>query len=96
MAGAEVVAELVRELEASAEAAAGFEGEMRELGRTAQCAPQLYKPPALVHLCSPPASATYIAPDQGSFISFTVSGHAFGAQPQSEVNRSVWAAARCT
>ncbi|KAK9836344.1 hypothetical protein WJX81_007135 [Elliptochloris bilobata] len=36
VAGAEVVAELVRELEASAEAAAGFEGEMRELGRTAQ------------------------------------------------------------
>ena len=48
MAGAEVVAELVRELEASAEAAAGFEGEMRELGRTAQCAP----PPRSLCGCS--------------------------------------------
>ena len=50
MAGAEVVAELVRELEASAEAAAGFEGEMRELGRTAQCAPHSHRPPALKHM----------------------------------------------
>jgi len=39
VAGEEVVAELVRELEASAEAAAGFEGEMQELAATAQCVP---------------------------------------------------------
>ena len=51
VAGAEVVAELLRELEASAEAAAGFEGEMRELGRTAQCAPRLHSPAAL-NLCA--------------------------------------------
>jgi len=44
VAGAEVIAELVRELEASVEAAAGFEGEMAEVAATTQCAPCLTAP----------------------------------------------------
>ncbi len=38
MTGAEVISELITELDASVEAAAGFEGEMQRLSGYARCA----------------------------------------------------------
>jgi hypothetical protein len=56
--GAEVISELIFELDASVEAAAGFEGEMQRLAGYARCvASPESRTPSLLFACSNAASS---------------------------------------